>query len=56
MESSVLSFLKAEWKVSDTGLDHWASNLSTNVVHPVIYEISAFYLHVENTCTPTSFP
>jgi hypothetical protein len=24
MEGSVLSFLKAEWKVSDTGSDHWA--------------------------------
>ena len=27
MEGSVLSFLKAEWKVSDTGSDHWASSL-----------------------------
>ena len=26
MESSVLSFLKAEWKVSDTGSAHWASS------------------------------
>jgi hypothetical protein len=25
MEGSVLSFLKAEWKVSDTGSAHWAS-------------------------------
>ena len=24
---SVLSFLKAEWKVSDTGSAHWASSL-----------------------------
>ena len=24
MEGSVLSFLKAEWKVSDTGSAHWA--------------------------------
>jgi len=28
MEGSVLSFLKAEWKVSDTGSAHWASSLS----------------------------
>jgi len=27
MESSVLNFLKAEWKVSDTGSAHWASSL-----------------------------
>jgi hypothetical protein len=27
MEGSVLSFLKAEWKVSDTGSTHWASSL-----------------------------
>ena len=27
MEGSVLSFLKAEWKVSDTGPAHWASSL-----------------------------
>jgi hypothetical protein len=26
MEGSVLSFLKAEWKVSDTGSSHWASS------------------------------
>jgi hypothetical protein len=26
MEGSVLSFLKVEWKVSDTGSAHWASS------------------------------
>ena len=26
MEGSVLSFLKAEWKVSDTSSAHWASS------------------------------
>ena len=26
MESSVLSFLKSEWKVSDTGSAYWASS------------------------------
>jgi hypothetical protein len=28
MEGSVLSFLKAEWKVSDTDSAHWASSLN----------------------------
>ena len=28
MEGSVLSFLKAEWKVSDTGSAYWASSLN----------------------------
>jgi hypothetical protein len=27
MEGSVLNFLKAEWKVSNTGSAHWASSL-----------------------------
>jgi hypothetical protein len=27
MEGCVLSFLKVEWKVSDTGSAHWASSL-----------------------------
>jgi hypothetical protein len=31
MEGSVLSFLKAEWKVSDTGSVGWASSL---IIHP----------------------
>ena len=30
MEGSVLSFLKAEWKVSDTGSAHWASSFYIN--------------------------
>jgi hypothetical protein len=29
MEGSVLSFLKAEWKVSDTDSAHWASSLGS---------------------------
>jgi hypothetical protein len=28
MEGSVLSFLKGEWKVSDTGSAHWASSFN----------------------------
>ena len=30
MEDCVLSFLKAEWKVNDTGSAHWASSLISN--------------------------
>ena len=38
MEGSVLSFLKAEWKVSDTGSAHWASSfLSWRLEYFVIY-------------------
>jgi hypothetical protein len=33
MEGSVLSFLKAEWKVSDTGSAHLASSLQLIVLH-----------------------
>ena len=32
MEGSVLSFLKAEWKVSDTGSAHWASSSNLSYV------------------------
>ena len=32
MEGSVLSFLKAEWKVSDTGSAHWASSCLANFI------------------------
>ena len=31
MEGSVLSFLKAEWKMSDTGSAHWASSFIFNI-------------------------
>ena len=31
MEGSVLSFLKAEWKVSNTGSAHWASSYGYTV-------------------------
>ena len=42
MEGSVLSFLKAEWKVSDTGSAHWASSLATtnNKMSYLIYNNS----------------
>ena len=32
MEGSVLSFLKAEWKMSDTGSAHWAYSLNKLMV------------------------
>jgi hypothetical protein len=32
MKGSVLSFLKAEWKVSDTGSAHWASSFLYDIV------------------------
>jgi hypothetical protein len=36
MESSVLSFLKAEWKVSDTGSAHWASSILDLFISSII--------------------
>ena len=40
MEGSVLSFLKAEWKVSDTGSAHWASSLV--LPFEISYELNLF--------------
>jgi hypothetical protein len=38
MKGSVLSFLKAKWKVSDTGSAHWASSCVGHcAVRPSIY-------------------
>ena len=37
MEGSVLSFLKAEWKVSDTGSAHWASSSFSNLLSMQIF-------------------
>jgi hypothetical protein len=39
MEGSVLSFLKAEWKVSDTGSAHWASSLFWDKKNSVFYKL-----------------
>jgi hypothetical protein len=39
MEGSVLSFLKAEWKVSDTGLAHWASSFISFDMHNDMIDI-----------------
>ena len=33
MEGSVWSFLKTEWKVSDTGSVHWASSLFLSLLN-----------------------
>jgi hypothetical protein len=37
-EGTVLSLLKAEWKMSDTGSSHWASSLDvqSETVHEII--------------------
>jgi hypothetical protein len=43
MGGSVLSFLKAEWKVSDTGSAHWASSV-------LKYLYQARSGHVQNVC------
>ena len=47
MEGSVLSFLKAEWKVSDTGSVHWASSFyyyySDNGKHALKVGANALY-------------
>jgi hypothetical protein len=39
MEGSVLSFLKVEWKVSDTGSAHWASSLFWDKKFSVFYKL-----------------
>jgi hypothetical protein len=43
MEGSVLSFLKAEWKVSDTGSAHWASSFALffklQILHLITVEL-----------------
>jgi hypothetical protein len=36
MEGCVLSFLKAEWKVSDTGSAHWVSSLFFKIISVLI--------------------
>jgi hypothetical protein len=43
MEGSVLSFVKAEWKVSDTGPAHWASSFYCLCPYPFT-TILSFYI------------
>jgi hypothetical protein len=39
MEGSVLSFLKAEWKVSNTGSAHWVSSSIYHVLECNPYDM-----------------
>ena len=48
MEGSVLSFLKAECKVSDTGSAHWASSLTMEKNKCQSSYISYINIHLEN--------
>ena len=43
MEGSVLSFLKAEWKVSDRGSAHWASSFIEVLIPHVLIIYGAFF-------------
>ena len=46
MEGSVLSFIKAEWKVSDTGSAHWASSYwNSPFLNNVIIKSYAAFLY-----------
>jgi hypothetical protein len=44
VEGSVLSFLKAEWKVSDTGSAHWASSLLLSYILVFIEKINPIFI------------
>jgi hypothetical protein len=62
MEGSVLSFLKAEWKVSDTGSAHWASSYLSSLAYLVHLQeiclcqmtikcrISPLHIHINSSC------
>ena len=43
MEGSVLSFLKAEWKVSDTGSAHWAYRMLEETMMPIFLALFPIY-------------
>ena len=45
MEDSVFSFLKAEWKVSDTGSAHWASSLNKYSYKKVYQDMTSNRVH-----------
>jgi hypothetical protein len=48
MEGSVLSFLKADWKVSDTGTAHWASSFAFAITwHPLSVKFLILILSFE---------
>ena len=44
VEGSVLSFLKAEWKVSDTGSAHWASSLLLSYILVFIEKMNPIFI------------
>jgi hypothetical protein len=44
VEGSVLSFLKAEWKVSDTGSAHWASSLLLSSILVFIEKMNPIFI------------
>jgi hypothetical protein len=46
MEGSVISFLKAEWKVSDTGSGHWASSFFELVVFRASGSMWTYFLYL----------
>jgi hypothetical protein len=53
MEGSLLSFLKVEWKVSDTGSAHWASSYSSNTLKHSEYRHATPLVHIIlNTSQP----
>ena len=46
MEGSVLSFLKVEWRVSDTDSAHWASSYSSNTLKHSEYRHATPLVHI----------
>jgi hypothetical protein len=53
MDGSVLNFLKAEWKVSDTDSAHWASSLILFGKEDKIQKFHIFgrhFQHLSNYC------
>ena len=46
MQGSVLSILKAEWKVSDTGSAHWASSLKYDLKRTRVIVVECCFQHI----------
>ena len=55
MEGSVLSFLKVEWKVSNTGSAHWASSYSSNTLKHSEYRHATPLVHIILNLSQTVF-
>ena len=49
MEGCILSFLKAEWKVSDTGSAHWASSLFQDHDEPILNHLQDVKVQFSST-------